>query len=87
MRRFVLIPLMLGACHAAADSDRGAAPDPCGAGAMQHMVGKHEMDLPPTFDMHLMQIVRPGMDADGSVPERLRIHVDENGIITKVDCG
>lgn len=82
--------LALAACMPGEDEEmaRNTVNDPedtCGAAALQDTVGKpvDEQDFGSNY-----RIVRPGLSVTMEyVAERVTVETDENGIVTRVQCG
>jgi hypothetical protein len=100
-RRFLLLPLFLTACMAcgqeptpttlgqdgAGDLAGPTGEVACPADEYQGFVGTSIAAVTYPSDLNV-RVVEPGMMVTQDyVPERMNIHLDEDGTITKVACG
>ncbi|MEL6550947.1 MAG: I78 family peptidase inhibitor [Pseudomonadota bacterium] len=66
----------------------GAALAPCGADALQGLVGQSREDLMRTEILGPVRIIRPGMAVTMDfLPARLNITLDAAERVTRVSCG
>ncbi|MEL7301299.1 MAG: I78 family peptidase inhibitor [Pseudomonadota bacterium] len=66
----------------------GAALSPCGADALQGLVGQSREDLMRTEILGPVRIIRPGMAVTMDfLPARLNITLDAAERVTRVSCG
>ena len=89
MRLFLLLPLvLLAACQNTAPRVSASAPNDCGAEAYQTLIGTpaniiDAKALPPKT-----RIIHPDTAVTRDYrTDRLNIHVDEAGQVTRVVCG
>ena len=87
MRSILAMMAMAATAACTMPEDDGEGADPCNADARSGLIGTNiaAVTLPAALDH---RIVKP----DSAVtldhrPERLNIHVDEDGVIQRLDCG
>jgi len=89
MRLAVIVLMLAAACMPEEEPTvTRSGDDPCGAAALQHLVGEpaaqHEFG---TGDQKV-RIIPPGLSVTMDyLPERLNVETDEAGIITRIYCG
>jgi len=70
---------------------KGAGDDPCGALALQHLVGEPVPDaeaLARIEGPQRIRVIRPGdMITMDHIPGRLNIELDETGVVRALRCG
>lgn len=89
MRIFSLLPLaLLAACQSTAMPKPDIAQDDCGAKSFQTLVGTPARIIDATALPPKTRIIHPDTAVTRDYRlDRLNIHVDEGGQITKVVCG
>ena len=88
MRSFALLLLLSVLAACVAETSPAPLVGSCGAAALQGLVGQSETALHVMRFAQAVRVIKPGMmvTQDYSA-ERLNIHVDELGVISRVVCG
>ncbi|MBL4929148.1 I78 family peptidase inhibitor [Fuscibacter oryzae] len=88
MRRFTVLLLLpvLAAC--VTEPPPLPPQDSCGAAALQGLVGQPATALQVMRFAHTVRVIEPGMMVTQDyVADRLNIHIDKQGLISRVVCG
>lgn len=83
--RFIIGLLLLAGC---AVQDAPPAPDTCNAARFAPLVGGPATALERVYLLGKIRVWRPGrLFTQEHDPQRVNIHVDEAGVISRLSCG
>lgn len=79
---------LIASCQLTDPTETTPRADACGASDLTYMVGKRAAEIDVSDTAETVRVIAP----DSAVtmdhrPDRLNVHVDDDGVITKLTCG